>query len=268
MGQGIKSTFFILSLLTATLVLAANEFWLQPEKFKCKRGETINIRFRVGKNFVGDNWKGNSSRINSLNLYLNDVKDDLTEQLSKQTGDSLQIAMFDEGTAMITFNSRNTFVEMKSENFNKYLKEDGLNNAITDRQRNNENDEAGREFYQRSVKTLIQVGKKTNNTYKQSTELPLDIIPQSNPYLLQNNQPLTARVVFNKKPLVNYDIRVWHRNRNITQKQYLKTNVKGEVKFKVNTTGKWMISTVKMIALENNPRAEWQSYWGSLTWGY
>jgi hypothetical protein len=29
-----------------------------------------------------------------------------------------------------------------------------------------------------------------------------------------------------------------------------------------------MISTVKMERLENDPRANWQSYWGSCTWGY
>ena len=228
MPQWIKSIFIIFSLLTATLFLAANEFWLQPERFKCRRGETINIRFQVGKNFVGDNWKGNSTRINTLNLYLNDAKDDLTEQLSKQTGDSIQLAMFDEGTAMITFNSLNTFVKIEARRFNDYLKEDGLYNALSDREKNNETNEAGRELYQRSVKTLIQVGKKTNDCFKQITGLPLDIIPLSNPYLLKNNQLLITKILFNNKPLANYDIRVWHRIRNITQQQQLKTNSKGE----------------------------------------
>jgi hypothetical protein len=29
-----------------------------------------------------------------------------------------------------------------------------------------------------------------------------------------------------------------------------------------------MVSCVKMVRLQNDPQAEWQSYWGSLTWGY
>ena len=29
-----------------------------------------------------------------------------------------------------------------------------------------------------------------------------------------------------------------------------------------------MVSTVKMIRLENDAKANWQSYWGSCTWGY
>ncbi len=268
MGEWKKRVFFICSLLIATLFLAAHEFWLQPEKFICKRGETINIRFKVGENFKGDNWLGNSTRINSLKLYLNDAQDDLSEQLSKETGDSLQIAMFDEGTAMVTFNSTNTFIEMEAPKFNEYLKEDGLYNAIDDREKNHETNSGGKELYQRSVKTLIQVGTKTNNCFKQATELPLDIILQSNPYQLRNNQPLVAKVLFNKKPLINYDIRIWHRIRDTTLQQHIKTNQKGEIKFNVNTNGKWMVSTVKMTKLKDDAKADWQSYWGSLTWGY
>lgn len=268
MGQCSKKIFLIFSFLTGTLLLAGHEFWLHPEKFICKRGETINIRFKVGENFKGDNWSGNSKRINSLILYLENAKDDLSEQLSTATGDSLQLAMYDEGTAMVAFNSTNTFIEMEAAKFNAYLKEDGLYNAISDREKNHEINKTGRERYQRSVKTLIQVGAKRNNCFKQSTELPLDIIPQSNPYLLKNNQPFIARILFNKKPLANYDIRIWHRLRDTTLQQHLKTNQKGEVRFLVNTSGEWMISTVKMTKLQNDAMADWQSYWGSLTWGY
>ena len=124
MGRWNKRILLIFSLLTITFFPSAHEFWLQPEKFICQRGETINIRFKVGENFKGDNWTGNSKRINSLRLYFNDANDDLSEQLSVQTGDSLQLAMFDEGTAMVTFNSTNAFIEMDAVKFNAYLKEE------------------------------------------------------------------------------------------------------------------------------------------------
>jgi uncharacterized GH25 family protein len=56
--------------------------------------------------------------------------------------------------------------------------------------------------------------------------------------------------------------------KNKTTKKDLKTNSQGEIAFPVNTSGKWMISMVKMERLFDNPVADWQSYWGSLTWGY
>jgi uncharacterized GH25 family protein len=61
---------------------------------------------------------------------------------------------------------------------------------------------------------------------------------------------------------------VWQRNNNQTTRQQYFTNRKGEISFTVFTTGKWMVSTVKMMPTENDPQANWQSYWGSCTWGY
>ena len=51
------------------------------------------------------------------------------------------------------------------------------------------------------------------------------------------------------------------------------SNANGEIKFPVTGSGKWMVSVVKMERLEKETQAHpiaigWQSYWGSLTWGY
>jgi len=53
----------------------------------------------------------------------------------------------------------------------------------------------------------------------------------------------------------------------ISQQEY-RTDDEGEIKFFVSPEGEWMVSCVKMVRLEDDPRSEWQSYWGSLTWGY
>lgn len=268
MGKRIKRIICLLMCYLLPVFLPAHEFWLQPEKFICKRGETINIRFWLGENFQGENWGGNASRVNSLKIYMGGATDDLSPQLSNERGDSLQLAMFDEGTAMITFNSTNAFIKLEASQFNAYLKEDGLINAIDFRQKNKLEDSPGKELYQRSVKTLIQVGSAKNDCFKQPTDLPLDIIPKANPYTLKNNQRLALKILYKKKPLANYSIKLWHRINNSTIQQNLTTDQKGEINFSVHTAGKWMVSTIRISHLDNNPQADWQSYWGSLTWGY
>jgi uncharacterized GH25 family protein len=245
----------------------AHEFWLQPEKFIYKRGEDINIRFWVGEDFDGSNWGGNHAKVNSLRLYLSDLTDDLSDQLSDEAGDSLQLSIFDEGTAMVTFNSTNSFIQLDAAKFNAYLKEDGLQNTVDYRAAHNETDSAGREYYQRSVKTLLQVGDVKDNISR-NTNLPLDIIPLANPYTFKNNDSLTVRVLFNKQLLSNQLINVWHRLEGKTSKQEYYSNEKGELTFSVSTDGKWMVSTVKMVHLDNDLQAGWQSYWGSCTWGF
>ena len=264
----IKKILFAIFLLTFISSLSAHEFWLNPQKFIYKRADKINIKFLVGENFDGDNWEGNGQRIKSLKIYFGGVSDDLSTMLSQETGDSVEYFMIDEGTNMIAFNSNNSFINIEPGQFNEYLEEDGLYDALEYRKNNNEMGCNGREFYQRCAKTLVQVGETKDQTFGIPTSLPVDIIPSSNPYLLKNKEQLRIKVYYKKSPLSNALVKVWHRKNNATKKIELKTDENGEVTFPVILSGKWMISTVKMERLFDNPICDWQSYWGSLTWGY
>ncbi len=151
--------------------------------------------------------------------------------------------------------------------FNEYLQEDGLLNALDYREKNYETDSLGTEFYQRNVKTLIQVGiKKTTPSF--ATDMPLDIVPQSNPYKYLDNDSASFTVLFNKAPLESQLVKVWQNRSGKTQVLNLQTDAVGKIKFKVTTSGMWMVSTVNMVRLQNDVKAKWQSYWGSCTWGY
>jgi uncharacterized GH25 family protein len=248
--------------------LSAHEFWLNPDKFIYRRTEKVNISFLVGENFQGENWEGNKDRIKSLKIYYGGVIDDLSPVVTDATGDSIEYLMTDEGTNLIAFNSNNAFIEMEPLQFEAYLKEDGLTNALEYRKRNNETGCTGREFYQRCAKTLLQVGEIKDKTYAIATSLIIDIIPSSNPYQLKNKELFRAKVFYKKAPLVNGLIKVWHRVKNKTEKKELRTDSNGGFFFPVITKGKWMITTVTMERLTDNPICDWQSYWGSLTWGY
>ena len=263
-----KKISFLLTLFSFFTLITAHEFWLNPEKFIYTRGEKINIRFYVGENFEGENWKGNNEKIQSLKLYYGGVSDDLSKNISEQPGDSIEMTMLDEGTNMVAFNSTNSFIEIDAEKFNEYLEEDGLGNAINYRNQNHENDSAGRELYQRCAKTLIQVGNVKDKTFSVPTGMPLDIIPLSNPYSLNNNDSVSVKIFFRNSPLNNVLVKIWHRENNKTEKTELVSNENGEIRFPVSVAGNWMISIVKMERLEKDPKAQWQSYWGNLTWGY
>ncbi len=263
-----KKIFTFLLLFALFTLLSSHEFWLNPEKFIYNRGEKINIRFYVGENFEGENWKGNNEKIQSLKLYYGGVSDDLSNNISDEKGDSIELTMLDEGINLVAFNSTNTFIEIEAPDFNKYLYDDGLTNAIEYRKQNNETDSTGREFYQRCSKTLIQVGNKKDKTWSITTDLPVDIIPLSNPYDLKKDSLLKVKVLFQKQPMANSLIVAWHREKGKTIKLELISNGKGEVSFPVSASGAWMVSAVKMERLQNDTKAQWQSYWGSLTWGY
>jgi uncharacterized GH25 family protein len=264
----VKKILLTILLFILTSILSAHEFWLQPDKFIYKRGDEINIRFNVGENFEGENWSGDTSKIQSLNFYYADVKDDLSPAMGTGKGDSVQLSLLDEGTAMVTFNSKNSFIELDAAKFNTYLLEDGLTNAVEYRKKCNETDSSGHEYYQRSVKSILQVGKVYDTVFRQQTGLPLDIIPQANPYSLKNKEEMTVKILFKNEPLKGTLIKIWNRKKNKTTREELRTNKEGEIRFDVETSGEWMVSCVKMEQLKNDLKAQWQSYWGSCTWGY
>lgn len=263
-----KKTLTLFILFTLYTLLSAHEFWLQPDKFIYSYADIVNVKFLVGENFDGINWSGNNEKIQSLHFYYGGVKDNLADGLTDEKGDSLLFRFCHEGTAMLTFNSVNTYIELDAQKFNEYLAEYGLDSAAAYRLQNNETDSLSREYYQRSVKTIIQAGNKKDDTYKQETDLPVDIIPLQNPYALKNNDSVTVEVLFRKQPLSNYKVRIWHKNKGELLTSNLTTNEKGELKFKIKTSGEWMISTVAMERLTDKDKADWQSYWGSCTWGY
>ena len=268
-----KKVFLIIILFfSSSLFLLGHEFWLHPDKFIFKTGEPIKIKFLVGENFEGENWSGNNQSIKSLQLLFPSASDDLADRIGVAPGDSLQFSIYEEGTFLLTYNSTNKFIELEPKKFHEYLTEDGLNNAIDYRATHNENDSFGREYYQRSVKTIFQVGDKKTNLFKKQTNLPLDIILMQNPYDLKNEDTsvnmVAAKIFFQKKPLVNQKIIVWHRLKGRTIKEEYRSNDLGQISFPVIPTGRWMISTVKMERIANDPKVQWQSYWGSCTWGY
>lgn len=264
----IKS-FFLLLLFFVIAPVLAHEFWLEPQQYIFSRGEEINIRLKVGEGFKGENWTGNREKINFLHLYYSDVADSaLHRHISNETGDSLQFSIFEEGTAMVVFNNLNSYIELEPQKFLEYLTEDGLTNAIEYRKEHNESDSVGREYYQRSVKTIVQIGAVKTDVCKKQTPLPLDIIPQSHPYTVSGRQLMKMKILFNREPLPQHKIRVWHKTpEGVTDSSYT-SDENGIISFTVEPKGEWMVSCVNMIRLEDDPKAQWQSYWGSCTWGY
>jgi len=259
----------LLFLIMLSIVSFGHEFWIQPDKFIYKRGESINLKFLVGENFDGKPWTGDRDNIEFLHFYYNDVVDKkLEENVSEKEGDSLQVIVIDEGTMMMTMNTKNSFIDLDPKEFNSYLTDEGLADALEYRKQHGDTAMHGTEFYQRSVKTIFQVGENCTHHCKKKTDLPLDIVPDDNPYSQPKDGNFKLKFYFQGKELKKTKIKVWHKVNNKVSVEEYTTDDDGQAKIFLSLKGEWMVSCVKMVRLENDPKAEWQSYWGSLTWGY
>ena len=258
-------TVLAISLISSTL-LFAHEFWLSPNKFKVAMGEVFSLNFYVGEDFQGEIWKKKKEKTQKLTHFALNRKSDLTELALKNDSTDISLSFPNEGTHLIALETKNSFVALDAEKFNEYLKEDGIDDIYEIRKKNAELDKPSKEFYRRCAKTLIQVGLKTDNTFKKNTGMPLEIIPLTNPYDSKIGDNMTVKVLFEGKPLKNKMLVTWNKTLvTKTRQQKLRTNEKGLITFPLDQKGQWMLSTVHMIELENNPEGNYQSYWGNLT---
>lgn len=261
----------VLTLAAALLFCSlayAHEFWLEPVKFWLKKDEKVRIDLMVGEDYTGEHSNGHKYKILKLDHYGKGGKQDIR---SKVYGDSLSridIAFATEGSHLIAFNNTSKFIELEASQFNEYLRTEGLDHIRKLRQQNNDTSKAGRELYQRCVKTLVQVGKETDATYALTTGMKLEIIPDKNPYAQTANGQITFKVLFDNKPLKNALVLAWHSVNGKTTHETARSGKDGKVTFSIDQTGKWMISTVQMVANSDTKQADWQSFWGSYTFGF
>ncbi len=262
MRKGI-ATFFILACMM--LAAQAHEFWLQAKQYFLRPGDNLLVQFMVGENFMGEPWNLKRHTIEILDLYEAGTKRSIVDSVQKEQG-FLQVKMKTPGTKMLVLQSNNAFVELTGDKFNAYLKEGGLDEVFTQREKTQALQKAARELYSRHTKLLVQVGDKLDDVYKREIGLPIEIIPEKNPYSLKQGDTQKFLILFEGKPLFGAKVKLWNRFNNRTTIQNIYTEQNGMIEMRVSNPGPWMVSIVKMVA-SKDPKADWQSYWGTLVFG-
>lgn len=253
-------------LMCVGMLVQAHEFWLQPQQYFFKAGETMNISFRIGENFMGEVWDLNRHRVEKMEHYFGAQQESVKALVNPGDKENVALVLKDEGTHLIALQSNDAFIELEADKFNAYLEEDGLDNVIAIREKNKATNKPGREFYTRHAKLLVQAGTTTDDTYKKVVGFPLEIVPLKNPYALKKGEHIRFKILWQGKPVFGVKVRVWNRADNRTTIQNIYTEQDGTIQTPISNKGAWMISVVKMEPVQNE-KADWHSHWASLVYG-
>ncbi len=263
--------------LGLTLLAVAHEFWLQPQRFFAAVNDVVPIEIMVGEAFMGNRSEGKKNRIIQYVHIANGTKEELAPGIANDHYGVAAVKLTSPGTHLIAFANTPKLLELAPDRFLAYLKEDGLDNVITARKQQGNDQKGSRELYRRCVKTLIQVGDKPDDTFATNTGMSLEIMPSQNPYTLKPGQPADFQVLFEQKPLPMALVRYWNRDAgNKLHEERQRADAQGRVRFKL-LAGRNMVSLVQMVPYTSAaqtgttqgdfPQADWISYWGSLTFG-
>jgi uncharacterized GH25 family protein len=236
---------------------------MQPDKFRFNPGETATIGFKVGENFLGESWDLQKHRIETLMHHHKAKTRDYKLKVTEGEKDNLKVTLTEEGTHMIVMQSNDAFIALDGKKFNEYLTEDGLDDILYQREKEGILDDSSRELYSRHTKLLMQAGVRTDETFKKIIGLPVEIVPVRNPYTLKKGDPVKFRILYNGKPYFGAKVKVWNRYNNRTTMQNIFAQQDGTVETHISNPGIWMVSVVKMVP-SKDPKAQYQSYWGSL----
>lgn len=263
-----KSLILILMTVLFTLSPAvAHEFWLQPETFRpATDAKSTAIDIKVGMKFKGERWKGDLDKIVAIPVAIGSRKD---SYMTKTGLKKPVINCVSEGPGqyLVGLTNKSSFIKLSASAFEKYVMSEGLERIVEERKKLGESKKAARELYLRCAKTLLQQGEQVEElSYHKEFGFPVEIIALDNPYKT-GQETISFKLVQNGQPLQGALVKVSHKDGKKFKKKTLRTNKDGVVNLLLTQKGMWMLSSVHMVRSED-PRAEWQSYWASYTFGF
>ena len=277
--MALKPTVALALLALTGLTAGAHEFWLEAPRFRLEPGQTVHIRPLIGEQFKGGPWTNKAAKVLRLVRYGPAPADstNLTPAPGFAPADTFRtaLAFAQPGTHVVLLQSTNSFLELPAKEFAAYLREEGLEYTLRLRQERDQQDAPGRETYRRCAKALVQVGAAAatpaaaDSACRRAYGLPLELVPEQNPYRLAANKALTVRVLRAGKPAFGATVQVWQRQPDgqPTTHFTLHANQSGRVLLRLSGPGPYLLAAVDMTAAPASlrDRADWQSTWASLT---
>jgi hypothetical protein len=256
-----KPSTFLLATLIA-MPLAAHDLYLMPQKFAVKPGETILVSVHVGDSFpasesAADPWRLIDGKI-SGGAPLHDYKVLGRTTYSFATVDGA-------GSRFATVHTEPNGIELPAKKFESYLVEEGQQAVIEWRKEHAETDKPGREAYSKFAKALITSGAPDDG-YAAVLGLPIEIVLEANPVLLGAGELLPVRVLWRSRPAACLQLEAsWTSPAGNGTRIIGRTDAQGRLLVPLDTVGKWRLHTVAMERCTNPDKADWESYWASLT---
>lgn len=197
---------------------------------------------------------------------------DLRNGLRPQTDPAdLITTMKRPGVHVLALQTNHAVSELPSIRFNDYAKVEGLTPALDLRTQTGTTGSPGREIYSRRAKALILVGPASVRGDARSTHalgLSLEIVPERDPYALGKSRELPVHVVFEGKRLAGATVKLTSLEFDAKPVATAKTDRNGRVVFQVPPVGEWLINVIWTKPLKGDPRADFDTTFSSLTFGY
>lgn len=267
-----KLRYLALSFALAAAPLVAHDFWIQPLRFQTAVGQPFPATFLVGHAAFRQRWDLGADHILLLNDFFNAGRRDIRSDLKPTGGAADLVTRFGRpGLHVLAMQSTFAFSDLPAIRFNDYAKAEGLTLVIAARQRSGTTATNGRERYSRRAKALVQVGALTGLNQAMVTRaigLKLEIVPERNPYALDASRMLPVRVMYKGRRLPGATVKLTSLEFDAKPLASAVTDRNGHASLRVPPVGDWLVNVIWSEPVKNDPKADFETTFSSLTFGY
>jgi uncharacterized GH25 family protein len=266
----------LLGLLVCTRAsfIEAHDFWLQPSEYWINPDTLDSMTLQVGHGPFRQRSPIPARRITRFQAIApNGMAVDLHQRLRLGQGaEDGDFRLNDPGTYVLVLQTDDgAQTHLPAIRFNDYLKVEGLTPALEQRARLHRMDADGSERYSRCAKSIVQVGPPGAGLLEQVSKplgLPLEIVPETNPYGAKRSATLPVRVLYAGHALAGALVKLTNLANDASPFEVRLTDLDGRASFTMPNAGAWLLNVIWTKPLPRSEETDFETVFSSLSFGF
>ncbi|KPU83835.1 hypothetical protein JI58_07245 [Marinosulfonomonas sp. PRT-SC04] len=247
--------------------LSAHEFWLQPQDFQPKTGDTLQVQLRNGQQFKGIEIGYFDKRIERFEWFQNQT----SAAVISRAGDfpAMRMTAKQDGLMVLAYVSTFSIVQYYAlAKFLKFAAHKDFPKAEAEHRFRNLPKGRFNEAFTRYCKTLIGVGSAVGQDLQ--TNMETEFVALSNPYTDDLSQGFTVRLLYRGSPRAHAQIEVFARDPGGKVTISLQhTDAQGHAVIAVKPAHQYLLDALILREPDGTLAAEnhvvWETLWASMT---
>jgi hypothetical protein len=259
-----RPRFLILLVGFPALPLLGQDTYLLPERFVLAPGEACEVALHSGDFFPASEFAIPPEKLARARLSTGAAIRGWEEQGDRTVARLTAPAA--AGSFYAAVETAPLARELKADDFEAYLADEGANDTLLWRSQNGESRRTGRELIRKCAKALMSVGKPGAG-FDRPVGHPLEIVPLRNPAALRPGETLAVRVLFRGAPLKGalINVRWLYADGRMGSLAAGPTDARGVAALRIEAAGQWKLHTLRLVRRLDRREADWDTYSASLT---
>jgi uncharacterized GH25 family protein len=266
-----------LALLLSVIVQSpalSHDFWVQPNAFWVGTGAVTPMTLQVGHGPYRQRSPIPSERITRFQAVApNGTTIELRDRLHLgQTDRDGDFQFANSGVYVVVLETdKRAQSHLPAIRFNDYLKVEGLTPALDYREQTRRTEADGSENYSRCAKSFMRVGPAGSVAQAQVLKpvgLPLEIVPERNPYAQPRSTSLPLQVLYEGRPLAGALVKLTNLEHDEAPLETQLTDATGHATFSMPQSGSWLLNVIWTKVLPRTRETDFETVFSSLSFGF